>query len=161
MTAHFYPKDQTELKTIVLCTKKLEANHTGACLAELMTNEFSIWDIHSKVIAIVTDGGSNIKSAVRIMGIQHVPCTAHKLNLVVQQALYLTDDDGAGDNPNDAAKMKNIFKKCRSIVGLFKRSEVGNRMLIEKQKQLGHGQILKLKQDVRTRWNTTLFMIER
>jgi len=32
---------------------------------------------------------------------------------------------------------------------------------MEKQKQLGHGQILKLKQDVRTRWNSSLFMMER
>lgn len=96
-----------------------------------MTNELSIWDIHSKVIAIVTDGGSNIKSAVRNLGIQHVPCTAHKLNLVVQQDLYLTDDNEAGDYQNDATKMKNIFKKCRSIVAFFKRSEVGNRLLIE------------------------------
>jgi len=109
----------------------LEANHTGAYLGEIMTNELSIWDIHSKVIAIVTDGGSNIKSAVRNLGIQHVPCTAHKLNLVVQQDLYLTDDNEAGDYQNDATKMKNIFKKCRSIVAFFKRSEVGNRLLIE------------------------------
>jgi len=113
------------------------------------------------MIAIVTNGGANIKSAVRVMGIQHIPCTAHKLNLVVQQALYLTDDDKAGDNANYEEKMKNILKKCRSIVGYFKRIEVGNRLLMEKQKQLGHGQILKLKQDVRTRWNSSLFMIER
>jgi len=57
--------------------------------------------------------------------------------------------------------MKQILKKCRSIVGFFKRSEVGNRILGEKQKQLGYTQILKLKQDVRTRWNTTLIMFER
>jgi len=110
MTAHFYPKDQTQLKTIVLCTKQLVASHTGAHLAEIMTNELSTWDIHSKVIAIVTDGGSNIKSAVRIMGIQHIPCTAHKLNLVFQQALYLTDEEEAGDITNDAAKLKTFLK---------------------------------------------------
>jgi len=32
---------------------------------------------------------------------------------------------------------------------------------MEKKKQLGHGKILKLKQNVRTRWNSSLFMIER
>jgi len=118
-TAHFFPKYQTQLKTIVLRTKKLEANHTGAYLAEIMTNELSIWDIHSRVIAIVTDGGSNIKSAVRNLGIQHVSFTAHKLNLVVQQALYLTDDNEVGDYQNNATKMKNIFKKCQSIVAFL------------------------------------------
>ncbi|XP_050062310.1 E3 SUMO-protein ligase ZBED1-like [Aphis gossypii] len=160
ITAHFFPTDQTRLKTIVLCTKKLESNHTGTYLAEVMTNELNIWDIYPKVIAIVTDGGANIKAAVRLMGIQHMPCIAHKLNLVVQHALYLTDDAEAGDNTY-AEQLKNILKKCRGIVGYFKRSEVGNRFLIEKQKQLGHGQILKLKQDMRTRWNSSLFMMER
>lgn len=40
--------------------------------------------------------------------------------------------------------MQNLLKKCRHIVGFFKRSEVGNRLLTEKQKQLGHTQVYKL-----------------
>ncbi|XP_060877420.1 E3 SUMO-protein ligase ZBED1-like [Metopolophium dirhodum] len=164
MTAHFFPKEQSKLKTVVLCTKKLEHSHTGAHLDEIMTSELNSWGILDKVVAIVTDGGSNIKSAVRLMDIQHIPCTAHKLNLVVQQALYLGEEHSAGEEINelhDSDKMKRILKKCRSILGFFKRSEVGNRILGEKQKQLGYTQILKLKQDVRTRWNSTLIMFER
>jgi len=34
-------------------------------------------------------------------------------------------------------------------------------MLMDKQKQLGNETVLKLKQDIRTRWNSTFFMLER
>lgn len=119
-------------------------------------------------MAIVTDGGRNINAAVRLMNIQHIPCAAHKLNLVVRNALSLTDDDLNVDTNNvnndggsSDSQLKEILKKCRNIVGFFKRSEVGNRKLVEKQQQMGLQTILKLKQDVCTRWNSTLVMMER
>ncbi|KAL4136315.1 hypothetical protein QTP88_007863 [Uroleucon formosanum] len=164
ITAHFFPKGHSQLKTVVLCTKKLHHGHTGVYLAEIMTSELNSWGILDKITAIVTDSGANIKSAIRLMNIQHIPCTAHKLNLVVQQALYLSEDDSVGEESHelhDSGKIKLILKKCRVIVGFFKRSEVGNRILGEKQTQLGFTQLLKLKQDVRTRWNSTLIMLER
>ncbi|KAF0714432.1 Uncharacterized protein FWK35_00032648, partial [Aphis craccivora] len=163
ITAHFFPKGQSQLKIVVLCTKKLDQSHTAVHLTEIMTNELNRWGILNKVTAIVSDNGANIKSAIRLMNIQHIPCTAHKLNLIVQKALYLNEDDSVGDESNelDSVKIKLILKKCRVIVGFFKRSEVGNRILGEKQRQLGFTQLLKLKQDVRTRWNSTLIMLER
>ncbi|XP_022165454.1 zinc finger BED domain-containing protein 1-like [Myzus persicae] len=160
MTVHFL--SQTQLKTLVLCTKKLDCNHTGANICEIMREELNKWNIFEKVVAVVTDGGANIKSAVRHMGLSHLPCTAHKLNLIVQKALELSDNEEIGPDDNtDESDLKKIFKKCRNIVGFFKRSEVGNRMLVEKQKQLGNETVLKLKQDVRTRWNSTFLMLER
>lgn len=160
LTVHFL--SETVLKTFVLCTKKLESNHTSVYLSEIMTNELNNWNIFHKVVAVVTDGGANIKAAVRLMNLSHLPCIAHKLNLVVQKALQLYDDEGVGsENNSDEGDLKLILKKCRIIVGYFKRSEVGNRMLVEKQKQLGSSTILKLKQDIRTRWNSTFFMLER
>ncbi|CAI6353507.1 unnamed protein product [Macrosiphum euphorbiae] len=74
MTAHFFPKGQSKLKTVVMYTKNLEHSHTGAHLAQIMTSELNSWGILDKVVGIVTDGGSNIKSAVRLMDIQHIPC---------------------------------------------------------------------------------------
>lgn len=148
--------------------KKLTENHTVVYLSEIITTELNKFDILHKVVAIVTDGGRNINAAVRLMNIQHIPCTAHKLNLVVRNALNLPDDglninenivhndDGSSDS-----RLKEILKKCRNIVGFFKRSEVGNRKLVEKQQQMGQQNILKLKQDICTRWNSTLVMMER
>jgi len=160
LTIHFL--SETVLKTFVLCTKKLESNHTSVYLSEIMTNELNNWNIFHKVVAVVTDGGANIKAAVRLMNLCHLPCIAHKLNLIVQQALQLSDDEGVGpENNSDEGDLKLILKKCRIIVGFFKRSEVGNRLLVEKQKQLGSSTILKLKQEIRTRWNSTFFMLER
>ncbi|XP_050062434.1 E3 SUMO-protein ligase ZBED1-like [Aphis gossypii] len=160
LTTHFL--SETVLKTFVLCTKKLESNQTSLYLLEIMTNELNNWNIFHKVVAVVTDGGANTKAAVRLMNLSHLPCIAHKLNLVVQKALQLSDDEGVGpENNSDEGDLKLILKKCRIIVGFFKRSEVGNRLLVEKQKQLGSSTILKLKQDIRTRWNSTFFMLER
>jgi len=54
-----------------------------------VTKKLQDWNILFKVIAIVTDGGANIKLVVTLMEIQLIPCTAHKLNLIIQQALKL------------------------------------------------------------------------
>jgi len=137
----------------------LESNHTGVYLSQVMTEELMEWNILNKVVAIVTDGAANIKLAVRLMDIPQIPCTAHKLNLIVQQSLEMSEVDEA--DIDETGGLKNILKKCRNIVAFFKRSEVGNRILVEKQKQLGINKVLKVKQDVRTRWNSTLFMLER
>ncbi|XP_060879286.1 E3 SUMO-protein ligase ZBED1-like [Metopolophium dirhodum] len=147
LTAHFVDTNLRELSTVVLCTKKLESNHTGVYLSQVMTKELMEWTILNKVVAIVTDGAANIKLAVRLMDIPQIPCTAHKLNLIVQQSLEISEED----DTDETGGLKNILKKCRNIVSFFKRSEVGNRILIEKQKQLGINKVLKVKQDVRTK----------
>ena len=120
------------------------------------------YEIFEKVVAVVTDGGFNIKGAVRLMNLSHLPCIAHKLNLVVQNSLKLSDNQEIDPSDGiDESDLKKLFKKCRDMVGFFRRSEVGNRMLVEKQKQLGFESVLKLKQDIRTRWNSTFLMLER
>jgi len=84
-------------------------------LSEIITTEFNIL---RKVVAIVADGGRNINAAVRLMNIQHIPCTAHKLNLVVRNTLSLTDDlnvDGNIENNDDGSSDSRLFKFLKSV----------------------------------------------
>lgn len=87
-----------------------------------MIKELKDWNIFSKVLAIITDGGANIKFAVRLMKIQHIPFTANKLNLIVQQSLHISEDDRIGELPD--LELNQILKTFRNIVGFFKRSEI-------------------------------------
>lgn len=116
----------------------MECSHTAVNICDHMTEELNKWNIFNKVVAVVTDGGANIKAAVRVMNLSHVPCTAHKLNLIVQHSLLLSGkEETRPDTNTNESDLKNLLKKCRAIVGFFKRSEVANRMLTDKQKQHG------------------------
>jgi len=65
LTALFVETNLRELKTVVLCTKKLVSNYTFINLSEVINQEMVDWKILNKVFAIVTDGGANIKLTVK------------------------------------------------------------------------------------------------
>ena len=103
--------------------------------------------ITQKIVAVVTDNAANIVAAIRLNGWKHVPCFAHTLNLIVQDALKA--------NP----VLSDISKKCQDIVSYFHCSCKATDRLREIQNCLGltcH----KLINDVQTQWNSTFFMFE-
>lgn len=141
----------SNLKSYVLVTAKLSEQHTGEHLADVMRHHFNEWGISNKISAIVTDNAANIKNSVKILNYENLPCVAHTLNLVMTDVLA------------DITAFENIIKTCRKIVGHFKMSVVASDKLTKMQQQMtiGKGKDLKLKQDVSTRWNSSLLMIER
>lgn len=168
-----------ESKTAVNIAKHLRS----VCMEWGLTNE--------QITGIVTDHGANIVAAVKseFGEEKHLPCFAHTINLVAGQSvpLYSTtysardepvideDDEESGESAQDdegsiatggvssECQTIMIIKKMKKIIKFFKCSETGSRKLREVQMKDGakESQCLSLVLDVRTRWNSIMYMIER
>lgn len=101
-------------------------------------------------VKLLLSGSGN--SAKR-MNDGHVACFAHVLNLIVSKSLG-----------NEATKdFVKIIEKVKAIVAYFKHSNVAQDQLREKQRKEGKsdGTYLNLIQEIVTRWNSTLYCLER
>nr|XP_022901763.1 zinc finger BED domain-containing protein 1-like [Onthophagus taurus] len=147
VTSHFFYDDF--IHNAVLATKEIPEAHTGVNIASALSEIFNVWEIDYKIISIVSDNGANIKNAIiGQLQKEHHPCIAHTLNLCVTDALKSTEP------------VMRLIKKCRALVAHFKHSTVACEKLKSMQKQMLYPE-LKVKQDVSTRWNSTLIMAER
>ena len=125
----------------------MQKDHTAETIADELKAATDEWGITQKIVAVVTDNAANIVAAIRLNGWKHVPCFAHILNLIVQDAL------------KDDPVLSDISKKCRDIVTYFHHSCKAAERLREIQTQLGL-ECHKLINDVQTQWNSTFFMFE-
>ncbi|XP_062127003.1 E3 SUMO-protein ligase ZBED1-like [Drosophila sulfurigaster albostrigata] len=146
VTGHFVYN--YELKTASLATKKLlsTTNYCSQNIADTLRDIFIEWNILEKTVCIVTDNASSMLKACDLLHIRNLPCFAHTINLVVQDALKVDDP-----------VLQALFTKCKSIVRFFKQSTISN----EKLKLAQEGSEYTLLQETPTRWNSFYFMIER
>ncbi|XP_067369733.1 zinc finger BED domain-containing protein 4-like [Channa argus] len=100
------------------------------------------------MIAVITDNGANVASAVHKAGWTHYPCFAHTLNLVVKDAIKAVP------------QVVNLLQKCSNIVSFFHHSTKATQKLADIQKQLNKPEH-KLVQSVETRWNSPFYMLDR
>ncbi|XP_074115784.1 E3 SUMO-protein ligase ZBED1-like [Cotesia typhae] len=119
--------------------------HTSEHISDMLLKTCAEWNIdNDKVSAVVTDNAANMVKAVDLaFGKKHIPCFAHTLNLVAQNAIQ------------QCAGLRNLITKLKEIVTWFKQSNVNNELRKATEKET------KLIQEVPTRWNSTYYMIER
>jgi len=133
--------------------------HTGVELAATIYDCLKEWGIDRKVFSITLDNATNNDSMKTILkghlGLQksllcdgeffHVCCSAHILNLIVQEGLKAAND--------------TLFR-IRESVKYVKGSDGRMRKFEQCVKQVGISTNLGLRLDVTTRWNSTYLMLE-
>lgn len=153
VTVH-YLKTETLLTKGTIGVIPLESNHTAEYIKNELLAVLEHFNIKpANITAIVTDSAPNMVNAIyNILGNKkHIPCVAHILAHLVPDSL------------KTMYTIEEIITKVKEIVTFVRRSVVASDELTRLQKRDGktEGTILKFKQEVPTRWNSMLYMIER
>ena len=146
-TAHWVD-GSFQRQSAVLQAQELTQRHTGEYIAVKITKMLEDWMItSSQVHVVIRDNGSNMVKAMTEANLPSFGCFAHSLQLVINDGLL------------SQRVVKDLLAVCRSIVGHFKHSSVAYHKLAQIQENLDLPKH-KLIQDVSTRWNSTLYMME-
>ena len=147
VTCH-YVDDTSKLATVLLGVLPFPETHMAVNISAAMRSLMEEWDIESKVASIVTDAGANMIACVRMLNLRHALCFAHTLNLVVKKSIDATPG------------LEDLRTRARKVVTFFRTSTTAKEKLKEVQEQLNRP-VMKLIQEVDTRWNSTFLMLQR
>lgn len=92
LTLH-YINDQWKLQHLLLGIRQIAIEHTGELICKNIKQVLNDWNLPTTaILALATDNAASMAVTARELGVQHhVPCAAHTLNLVVQDALKSVD----------------------------------------------------------------------
>ncbi len=103
------------------------------------------WSIFDKVVMLVTDNAANMIAAARLIPTwRHYPCFAHTLQLVIKDALSVTE-------------LEELLERARTIVTFIHSSNIASNKL--KYFAAPRSSKKNLDADVPTRWNSTCIML--
>ena len=148
ITVYFITED-FQLKSFALTNEELPVSHNAANLATALEGVLEEWGLsHKNLSCVTTDNAANIKNAIcDFLVWPHLGCFGHTLNLAVKAGLKI-------------GQVKDAIACCSRLVTYFHKSTRASCVLGEKQQALGLPSHV-LIQEVETRWNSTLDMIER
>ena len=158
LTAHYVDLDW-KLKSKILAFCDMRPPHSGVELARKVIEIITDWGIDRKIFSLTLDNASandnmqmNLKTQLSLEGnllcdgeFFHVRCSAHILNLIVQEGL----------------KVASIAcHKIRESIAYVKGSETRMRNFKECARRVLVDISVHLRLDVSTRWNSTYLMLE-
>ncbi|EXX53590.1 hypothetical protein RirG_242460 [Rhizophagus irregularis DAOM 197198w] len=129
ITAHWLTS-KFEPQEVLLSIEELPYPHGAIEIQEHLFDLFYEWGIDSKIIAIVTDNGSNVRKACNNISIgKRIPCAAHTLQLSIGKGLDI---------------IKELIGKCKHFIS-FLSADKKKQQLKESQIYLYRQQCRKLK----------------
>ncbi|XP_061399256.1 zinc finger BED domain-containing protein 4-like [Musca vetustissima] len=177
-----------QMQIVTLKTEIFPRPHTGLAVVEKIEEALCEFNLLEKNICAVTDGGSNIVSALKIKNIPRYGCMAHVLHRFLMEDIL---------NNKSFENINNIISKLKKIYGslMYSYEEISNIQNMEEQndlvkifteveiilesldscEQFPHGDDYfteqyeatlnvkhhtSLKNSVATRWNSLLAMIQ-
>ena len=159
LTAHYVDKDW-KLKSKILSFTHMQPPHTGHDLALKVLEFLKDWGIERKIFSITLDNASSNDNMQNMLKEHlclsnslllnreffHIRCSAHILNLIVQDGLKVASD---------------ALHKIRQSVHYVRASESRKKQLFQCVEQVGGiDTLIGLRSDCITRWNSTYTMLE-
>ena len=90
---------------------------TGENIGIMIDNCLCQWDIHSKLLCVLRDGGSNFVSGLCYSTIPNLGCLAHNIQLVISDGVLAQ------------RSVQDLLQLGRRIVGHYRRSNVAFHIL--------------------------------
>nr|XP_029714017.1 zinc finger BED domain-containing protein 4-like [Aedes albopictus] len=149
LTAHWFDEKGSIMQYAVLNASEFPGSHTGERIGIKMHEMLQNWDIGTaQVHLILRDNAANMQKGLNDAELPNVGCFIHTLQLAILDALECQKI------------LKDALAKSRNIVTHFNHSPLACNKLSEIQENYGLPK-RTLVQDVRTRWNSTFYMLER
>jgi hypothetical protein len=149
VTAHGVTEDW-KMESFFLGLIPVRRSETAEFIADSLEQLFEDWQLtKDRIAGICTDGGSNmVSAATKQLELTWIYCGAHIINLAIHYGL------------KNSAATKELIRKTKCIVRVFKRSPRAAQILREQQRLERTGQ-LPLIQETKTRWGSAYEMLSR
>lgn len=148
VTAHFISEDW-EQHILVLSCENFNGSHSGSLISQKIFSSLNKWGIdRNKVHLVIRDSAANMKKGIRDCDFDSESCFSHTLQLVINDAL------------KSQRAVSDMITISRKIVSHFNHSSQACDELSTIQEELSE-ELLKVVQDVPTRWNSTFYMLGR
>ncbi|CAF4876508.1 unnamed protein product, partial [Rotaria sp. Silwood1] len=125
VTVHYLGRNYRNISK-VLSFRRFHGRHLSTRIRRHLTRVVNRFELQSKIVAFVTDNGSDMRAATqrsKIFGIR-LYCLCHGLNLTIKNGLHLWKDHKEQDTSTDSKGLQNNKENHKSNV--VERDEASN-----------------------------------